>query len=169
MRRFWLIFSWLLVLSFLSFVYAAYVPGQIIVKFKRGVISMPKGMRAAAVSAAKVKASSVQALNDKYGVVRIRQLNKDALDVRPDWTRLENQFVLTFPKDENVEQVVAAYKNDPNVEYAEPNGIVRAFVTNPDDPRFVSGDQYGLDNIDAPRAWDRTTGSSSITIAVLDT
>ena len=68
---------------------------------------------------------------------------------------------------------LAAYQGNPNVEYAELNGIAHAL----DDPLFPT--QWGLNNtgqlggtpdadIDAPEAWAVTTGSG-IKIAVLDT
>jgi thermitase len=51
------------------------------------------------------------------------------------------------------------------VEYAEPNYIIRAVLT-PNDPYFSS--QWGLTKIGAPQAWEVTTGSSDLTIAIVD-
>ncbi len=51
------------------------------------------------------------------------------------------------------------------VEVAEVNTIGEYLAT-PDDPRFV--DQWHLPRINAPQAWDRATGSSSVIVAVLD-
>jgi|GEM_PF-921869 len=146
---------------------AEIVPGEIMVKFKPGVMEMPKGMRVAGAKAAAVKAASVQALNAKHGVFRIRQLYRDALANRPDWTQLENHYVLYFSPAQDVQQVVEDYRKDLNVVSAVPCTVLRAFDTIPNDTQF--GNQYGLTNIQAPQAWDRTTGSSSVVIAVLDT
>ncbi|MFQ5824223.1 MAG: S8 family peptidase [bacterium] len=55
---------------------------------------------------------------------------------------------------------------DSRVVFAEPNYIYHTFVI-PDDPRFSS--LFGLDNIDAPEAWDIQTGSKSIIVGVIDT
>ncbi len=55
---------------------------------------------------------------------------------------------------------------DPNVEYAEPNYIYKAFVE-PNDPRFSS--LYGMRIIDAPEAWDRQTGSRDVIVGIIDT
>ncbi len=56
-----------------------------------------------------------------------------------------------------------------DVEYAEPDGILRHALT-PNDPLYSSQwhyfEAYG---INAPAAWDITTGSSGLTIAVIDT
>jgi thermitase len=52
------------------------------------------------------------------------------------------------------------------VRYAEPNFTVTAQDTIPNDPAFMF--QYALVNIRAPQAWDMTTGSSAVTIAIID-
>ena len=58
---------------------------------------------------------------------------------------------------------------DPNVEYAEPDLIMRAAFT-PNDPRY--NEQWNLfesaGGINAPAAWDRSTGSG-VVVAVVDT
>jgi thermitase len=61
--------------------------------------------------------------------------------------------------------VITALQQHPLVEYAEPNYIVRA-VLDPNDPYFSS--QWGLTKIGAPQAWDVTTGSSDLIIAIID-
>jgi subtilisin family serine protease len=71
-----------------------------------------------------------------------------------------------LPPDLSVEEAVKEYKRDPNVEYAEPNYIVRKSAI-PNDPRYL--EQWGHTNISSPSAWDITTGSSSVIVAVLDT
>jgi subtilisin family serine protease len=76
---------------------------------------------------------------------------------------------------------LAQLRSDPRVRYAEPNFVVSADVT-PNDPLFsrlwslnnngfpVAG-RWGLPDadIDAPEAWSVTTGSDSVTVAVIDT
>ncbi|HEX2729527.1 MAG TPA: S8 family serine peptidase, partial [Rubrobacteraceae bacterium] len=54
---------------------------------------------------------------------------------------------------------------DPAVEAVDYN-YVRQFSYIPNDPRF--GDQYGLRQIEAPRAWDRTRGKATVRIGVVD-
>ncbi len=53
----------------------------------------------------------------------------------------------------------------PGVAFAEPVYIYQSSKT-PNDPRFK--DLWGLANIDAPSAWDRSTGERSVTVAVID-
>jgi len=71
---------------------------------------------------------------------------------------------LTVPKGQEL-AIVAALRHHPLVEYAEPNYIIHAILT-PNDPSFPS--QWGLTKIGAPQAWDVTTGSSDLTIAIVD-
>ncbi len=78
----------------------------------------------------------------------------------------------------SVEAALAAYRNSSMVTYAEPNFRVRIAETYPEDPRF--GEMWALHNtgqtggrtdadIDAPLAWDITTGSGAAVVAVIDT
>jgi subtilisin family serine protease len=53
------------------------------------------------------------------------------------------------------------------VAWAEPNRWREASATTPNDPQFPA--QWGLSRIGCPDAWDITTGSSSIVVAVVDT
>jgi subtilisin family serine protease len=76
-----------------------------------------------------------------------------------------------LPKQMSVAEGVSKYEQDPKVEYAEPNYIVHAFATIPNDSLFYL--MHNLDSvddidIDAPEAWDIVTGSDNIVIAVID-
>ena len=75
-----------------------------------------------------------------------------------------------------VEQAIARYRGDPRIRYIEPNFIVHATRT-PNDPSL--GQQWAMNNtgqtggtagadIAAFRAWDITTGSSSVLVAIID-
>ena len=63
-------------------------------------------------------------------------------------------------------EAVAALRRQPDVLYAEPNYILKAATTFPNDEHLSR--QYGLTRINAPAAWDTTTGSSSVVVAVID-
>lgn len=54
---------------------------------------------------------------------------------------------------------------DPRVLYAEPDYIAEAALV-PNDTHYAS--QWGLEKINAPAAWDSTTGSAEVIIAVID-
>lgn len=84
--------------------------------------------------------------------------------VSPDGTIQESGL----SKSQKLKSTIAEYKKDPNVEYAEPNFIAKPLETIPNDPDF-SSQQWGPQRIRAPEAWDITTGSSSVVVAVVDT
>jgi thermitase len=78
----------------------------------------------------------------------------------------------------SVEEAIKLYRQDPDVVYAEPNYILRTTLT-PNDPRFVSGEMWGLNNfgqsggtpdadIDAPEAWNKATGNGNVVVAIID-
>ncbi|MFS0672227.1 S8 family peptidase [Ornithinibacillus sp. 179-J 7C1 HS] len=115
-----------------------YVKGEVIVKFKDNV-SASKQSNALKNVNAKVKAD-VDAVKSPFLVLEVG----------------------------NVDAVVKALSNNPNVEYVEPNYILTATWT-PNDTYFSPSYQYGLFNTNADLAWDVTRGSSSQEIAVLDT
>jgi subtilisin family serine protease len=59
-----------------------------------------------------------------------------------------------------------AFERRPEVRYAQPNHVFRIAAT-PNDPLFSS--LWGMTTIQAPGAWDLTTGSDAVTVAVVDT
>ncbi len=82
-----------------------------------------------------------------------------------------------LPPGRSVVEAIKALFADPTVEHAQPNYIYRMART-PNDPSF--GRLWGLNNtgqtggipqadIDAPKAWDYTTGSPNVIVAVIDT
>ncbi len=87
-------------------------------------------------------------------------------------------MLLSVPKGRELEKI-EALKRNPLVEYAEPNYTVQVANTIaaephysplpmavwPDDPYFP----WNLSNIGAPAAWDITTGSDNVVIAVIGT
>lgn len=74
--------------------------------------------------------------------------------------------VLNVPTGKTAEQMVARYKNKKNVEFAEVDSIAKATMV-PNDPYYKV--QWGPKYSNAPAAWDITTGSSAVTVAIIDT
>jgi M6 family metalloprotease-like protein len=66
----------------------------------------------------------------------------------------------------SVADAIARYKDDPLVHYIEPNYVVHAIDRTPNDPMFSQ--LWGMQKISAPKAWERTTGTS-IVIGDIDT
>jgi serine protease len=66
------------------------------------------------------------------------------------------------------DRALAALRADPDVLYAEPDRVrQRASARMPNDPMFPL--QWGLPLVRAPEAWTRTTGATTVTVAIVDT
>lgn len=80
--------------------------------------------------------------------------------------RLDVQRV-ALPKSVSINQALAHYRSLPSVEFAEPNYIAHHYQMTPNDPSY--GSQWALPKISAPTGWSITTGSTGVTIAIIDT
>jgi subtilisin family serine protease len=129
----------------------AYVPGELLVKYRPSMGAAAAGY-----------------YRTHWGVSNIRTFKSTGV-----------QHV-KLPRDMTVEEALEVFRTDPDVLYAEPNYYWH-LATTPDDTHF---DQlWGLHNtgqsingtngtadadIDAPEAWNISTGSSNVVIAVID-
>jgi subtilisin family serine protease len=113
----------------------AYVPGQVVVRFKASA-DVP---------------SRKEALSTEHASM-VKQLGLPGLQL----VRVAG----------SVPAAVAALERDPAVAYAEPNFLYHATAT-PNDPRLSQ--LWGMARISAPSAWDITTGSAAVRVAVVDT
>lgn len=125
-----------------------YQAKEILVKFKSGTSQ-----------------ANIDKINLKYGAKIINKNTK--LDV----------YRLAVTKGNNLEAMLDLYRQEADIEYAEPNYLVNA-LTVPNDTFF--GQQWALQNtgqgggtpnadIHATQAWDIGKGSSDIIIAIIDT
>ncbi|MEO5953181.1 MAG: S8 family serine peptidase, partial [Chloroflexia bacterium] len=121
----------------------AYVPGQFVVKFKAGVTDVSR-------------TEAVSALSGRF-FDSIPSLGADAV---------EFASIARNPTTDATLAIMNKLKQNPNVEYVEPNYIYKADFT-PNDPSLSQ--QYGWTNTQAYQAWDVWQGSSSTVIAVVDT
>src|SRR4030043_1247975 len=128
-----------------------YKEGELLVKFKSGVIGISSSKIHQAVGASVIK---------RFNVV-------------PNLERIK------LPEGISVEKAILQYMSDPAVEYAEPNYIrCASSITPPTDTYF--NNQWALNNtgeyangtkgadINALGAWGYTKGSHDITVAGLD-
>ncbi len=112
-------------------------PGELIVKFKPSISSQ----------------RSTLALT-RMGAKSIRSLD------------IINAKVVAIA-DEDPVAAAARLSAMEEVEYAEPNYIVHALDTTPNDPMFAQ--QWALPKIKAPLAWDTLKESPNVIVAVIDT
>ncbi len=73
---------------------------------------------------------------------------------------------IRLPENLSVIEGIELYKQNPAVQEAQPNFVYTINLT-PNDPRY--SELYGMPKISAPTAWDTTTGSNSVIVAVIDT
>src|SRR5687767_6546040 len=83
-----------------------------------------------------------------------------------------NAHVLRLPSKVPVasaEAIARTLATLPDVEFAEPDYVMRPTLL-PNDPSYAAQWHYFADNsVNAPAAWDITTGSAAINVAVIDT
>ena len=130
---------------------AKVVPDELIVGFKKKVPESERGKAVADAGASEKK---------RFDRIRVK-----VIKVEPA----------------KLDKVLKKLSADPRVAYVERNFVVQADAT-PNDPEFAK--LWGLHNtgqtvngtagtadadIDAPAAWDVTTGSTAVTVAVIDT
>jgi serine protease len=71
-----------------------------------------------------------------------------------------------LPANANIAAAISQYRTFGDVQSIEPNYIWKKYRT-PNDSQY--GNQWAWPKIGAPQAWDRSTGSSSVVVAVIDT
>jgi subtilisin family serine protease len=74
--------------------------------------------------------------------------------------------LVELPAGLDVATALEAYRSRPDVAHVEPNYRIRLF-TEPNDSRWPA--MWNLTQINAPQAWDTTTGSAAVVVAMLDT
>jgi len=159
----------------------AFVPNEILIGLKPEAVSQltQPDTRSDAVGVASLGIASLDRLSRRYHVQAIVPLFDEIspADQIAQNYGLDGIYKVVVPMGVDIFAMIADYSADPAVAYAEPNRIYE--VTGiPNDPDFRR--QWGLHNtgqtggradadIDAPEAWDITTGSPSVLIAVVDT
>lgn len=115
----------------------SYIEGEVIVKYKNFITKADLNKRHSLIAAKKIK---------DIGNLRLQHIK--------------------LPDNIKTEDAVKYYRTLPEVEYAEPNFIVKKASTIPNDAGYDL--QWGLKNIKADLAWDVTTGSNRVIIAIID-
>jgi subtilisin family serine protease len=101
-----------------------------------------------------VKEDEFEALLRSHGATEKSRLNE--INVR----------VLNVPE-ERAEMILEALSHNPNIEFAERDYVAQASFV-PNDTYVQSGDEWHLNKIQAPQAWDLARGRSNVIIAILD-
>ena len=169
---------------------STYVPGEVIVRLREGRTG---GVGLFSVPGAGGNAGTLLRLRAAYGLSEERPIFRGAKtrsDGRKDERTMDERKaslvphppasagaslsprtrgssrLYLFKTDRDVRSICAELRNDPDVEYAQPNYIYKR-CGDPNDPEFA--DQYAHQLIQMSKAWDISTGSRDIVVAVLDT
>jgi subtilisin family serine protease len=149
--------------------YIEYAPNTLLLKLKPGVTLASGQVNAAGASVAS-SAESLNTLLSALGATSAEPVfarnGVNAMQTRRSGaTGLESIYRVQWTSTIPVKHAVAALAADAAVEYAEPDYIARPARV-PNDPEYAN--QWALAKINAPTAWDVTTGDANVIIAIVD-
>lgn len=139
---------------------AGFIPGEAIIRWKD---TQKASALAAASTGVQAHGHRVQTLSNRtdYPVKASLQAPLSAQSITTPLAKLNPAW---HQARETLLTIKALNARD-DVEYAEPNYIHRMQLT-PNDPLY--SEQYHYKSIKLPQAWDLTTGSSNVIVAVID-
>jgi subtilisin family serine protease len=117
-------------------------------------------------------------LEDDASQADLREINRENDATIEENLPNSDVNVVDLPGDLSVDEGIETYEDNPEVKYAEPDFVLEPSVApKPNDTDY--NQLYGLNNtgqsagipdadIDAPEAWDITTGSAGTIVAVID-
>jgi serine protease len=141
---------------------AQFVPDEAIVKLK------PEALRPTDLSSRTDRIAFARPVTGASGIVRRDAARALSLNPNPETVRADSARGL------ETLAWIAQLRARPDVLYAEPNLILRAQVV-PNDPLYAGGatptrsQRWHYEMLNLPAAWDQTTGSADVTVAVIDT
>lgn len=150
--------------------YVEYLPNNALIKLKPGV-ALAAGDVSSSGAVVATNAESLNGLLGALGVTSAAPVFGTADTVMAAQagmeasTGLERIYRVQWTSSIPVEHAVAALAADAAVEYAEPDYIARPART-PNDAEYAS--QWALPKINAPAAWDVSTGDAGVVIAIID-
>jgi subtilisin family serine protease len=164
------------------------VPNEVIVRFKSArAMGLARGQRRANAGVLRDVPPEVRNVHARFGVRDVRRIVREDGGVSPRTRRraearsrggrgdirraqdvrdqIGRTVVLTVATAEDMRRILNAYRALPDVEMAEENRIYSVQMT-PNDPSYSQ--LWGMTKIQAPTAWDLSTGTG-VVVAVVDT
>jgi serine protease len=149
--------------------HADFVPGEVVVRWRQPAQVLQAGRQSAASAMSVHAVSKLGGATDGDWLVSLdspRRLLAQSPDGRQRALAATSSPLSTDDLKAATLQAIKRLRADPAVLYAEPNYIRRRLAT-PVDTYYNLQWHYPLINL--PAAWDITTGSNSVTVAVIDT
>ncbi len=151
---------WLGVLFFLGLS----LPGEAVEDGREILIALQQPvLQLAATGLARTGLPDVDAILGQHPGNQTSYALADAVSRHPDF---KNVLLVRLSNEDEKSDFVRKISRLSSVKWAQGNHLLRSHLT-PDDPYF--GDQWGLQHIGAPAAWDVNQGSGDIPIAIIDT
>jgi subtilisin family serine protease len=88
---------------------------------------------------------------------------------RHEVPKLYNIYKFKFDEVEDAKELAELLSQNTEVDYAEPNYLIYSMNTYPNDALYQSGEQWYIDAINAPAAWDSVTCDTTQIIGIIDT
>jgi len=146
-----------------------YIPGVVIVKFRKESSAIQIRSASAALSAKNLKLkvfdlSINQLFKNSLQASTVEAIQRKAIE---DTVGLDRIYELRFSSEQGIEKVINELLVNPIIEYAEPSYIHHVSYT-PNDPLYP-GFQSHLKQVKAEQSWDLIRNSSNTIIAIVDT
>lgn len=161
--------------------YPAYIRGEILVKFKdevtiniksqvgtKGNRKIVTGIRQFDEISEQIETVSIERVFKISNSKKIKN-STNISDNPKKGTGLFNFCRIKYNADINLDEIIDWLSDDDHIDFAEPNYIIYTMITEPNDAFYQSGEQWYLNEVTAPQAWDSVTGDTSVVIGIIDT
>ncbi len=140
-----------------------FVPGEVLIRTKEPLSNF---------QTASIHTATLDPILRKYYIKQMINLDTNTaenLKIQAESTPFKSELIYKFTLQSPTEDVLAVVKDlsrAPEILWAQPNYVYHTCLT-PNDTEFFR--QWGMQTIQAPEAWDLTTGDATVKIAIIDT
>ncbi|WKZ71250.1 MAG: S8 family serine peptidase [Melioribacteraceae bacterium] len=117
----------------------------------------------------KYRVKEIKKLFENFEVENQQRLFKDYYGNEHEVKRLDKIYEMKYEAEIDPKELASKLSELSEIEYAEPDYHFHANAVYPDDPLYQSGDQWHINAVNAPEAWELTTGDTTQVIAIIDT
>jgi subtilisin family serine protease len=157
-----------------------YLDGEVIIKFKSSSYK-PSSIQASSVPSIDIenfkkkyqKKFNIETIEKNFKTESSKKYHSLSFKQKQSLNNLNMIYKIKYNTNQDAKYIANQLSYDSNIEWAQPSYIYYPFETEPDDALYLQGYQWALDGsttgyIDTKKAWDITTGASSVVVAVID-